>query len=114
MNNSEPPNTNEFCIVLVTVPDETLATTIAQTLLENHLAACINFFPIRSIYTWQSQIQSDNELQLIIKTQTKLFPTIQTTIQKLHTYETPEILAIPITSGFSPYLDWIRDNTVIS
>jgi periplasmic divalent cation tolerance protein len=104
-------NPSEFCIVFVTVPDATLAQMIAHTLLEQNLAACVNYFPVQSIYQWQGQIHTDSELQLVIKTQTQWVPTLQVTIQALHTDEVPEMLTLPIATGFPPYLDWLRDNT---
>jgi periplasmic divalent cation tolerance protein len=102
---------SEFCLVLVTVPDHDLAKTIAQSLLEAKLAACINFFPIQSMYIWEGEIQSDAEFQLLIKTRTPLLDAVQTRIQSLHSYEVPEFLVLPIATGAPSYLDWLRTNT---
>jgi periplasmic divalent cation tolerance protein len=102
---------SEFCLVLVTVPNETLATTIAHELLNQKLAACVNSFPVRSIYTWEGEIQQEHEYQLVIKTQSSAFEPLSTVLKRLHPYELPEMLAIPIVQGFHPYLNWLRDST---
>jgi periplasmic divalent cation tolerance protein len=98
----------EFCLVLVTVPDTDLAKTIAQSLLEAKLAACINFFPIQSMYIWQNEIQSDAEYQLLIKTRTPLLEALQARVQTLHSYEVPEFLVLPIATGSPSYLEWLQ------
>jgi periplasmic divalent cation tolerance protein len=101
---------SEFCLVLVTVPNETLATSLAQSLLAAQLAACVNCFAVRSLYTWDGALQQDYEYQLIIKTQVKLLDALTEMITTLHPYDIPEIIAIPIIAGATPYLTWLRDN----
>jgi periplasmic divalent cation tolerance protein len=97
----------EFCLVLVTASSEAEATAIAQTLVQEKLAACVNLVPVHSIYIWQDQLQQEPEWQLIIKTTLKCFTALQERILELHSYEVPEILAIPVQSGFPSYLAWI-------
>jgi periplasmic divalent cation tolerance protein len=106
----QPPK-SEFCLVLVTVPNETAAKAIAHSLLDAKLAACINFFGVESCYRWEDQINHELEVQLIIKTQSHLFPDLTAKLTAIHPYDIPEIIAIPIVAGAPPYLNWIRHST---
>jgi periplasmic divalent cation tolerance protein len=95
-------------IVLCTVPDRDTAERIAGALVTDQLAACVNIIPgITSVYRWKNRIEKDAEHLLIIKTQGAVFGTLQDTIRKLHPYELPEIIAVPIQDGLPEYLDWI-------
>ena len=95
-------------IVLCTVPDRESAERIATALVTERLAACVNIVPgITSIYRWKNRIEKDAELLLIIKTHSAVFDTLQDSIRKLHPYELPEVIAVPITDGLPEYLDWI-------
>jgi periplasmic divalent cation tolerance protein len=96
-----------FGVVLVTAGSEAEAEKIARVLVENKLAACVSLSPIRSIYSWQGEIRSDSEWQLVIKTDLAKFEDLKTKIQELHSYEVPEIIAIPIVAGSKAYLDWL-------
>ena len=104
----------EYGIVLVTASSQKEAETIASSLIESQLAACVNLLPIHSVYTWQGKIHSDSEWQLIIKTDLALFSQLEKKIQELHSYEVPEIIAIPILTGSQPYLQWISHNVKAS
>jgi periplasmic divalent cation tolerance protein len=101
----------QFCLVLVTVPNETAAKAIAQSLLSAQLAACINFVGVESCYLWEGAIHHDREVQLLIKTQQHLFPDLSDKLTAIHPYEIPEIIAIPIVAGNAPYLNWIAQST---
>ncbi len=101
----------EYCVVMVTASSQLEAETIAKTLVESKLAACVNIFPIQSIYTWQDKVHNEPEFQLFIKTDRRLFNTLETKIRELHSYEVPEIIALPIIAGSQPYLNWISENT---
>jgi periplasmic divalent cation tolerance protein len=96
-----------FCLVLVTAGSEAEAETIAQFLVKNKLAGCVSLSPIRSIYSWQGEMRSDSEWQLVIKTDLAKFEDLKTQVQELHSYEVPEIIAIPIVAGSKAYLDWL-------
>ncbi len=109
----ESPET-EFCLVLVTVPNATAAKAIAHNLLTAKLAACVNCFGVESCYLWEDAIQHEREVQLVIKTQSHLFTELATQLTKIHPYDIPEIIAIPIVAGASPYLNWIRQSTKAS
>jgi periplasmic divalent cation tolerance protein len=94
-------------VVLVTTPSQEQASAIAQTLVAEKLAACVNLFPIHSIYTWNGELQQEQEWQLIIKTDHAQFPALETLICDRHPYEVPEIIALPIVAGASAYLNWL-------
>jgi periplasmic divalent cation tolerance protein len=96
-----------YCVVLVTAASEAEATTIAQALVQQKLAACVSLTPITSIYTWQNQLHQEPEWQLLIKTQLEYYPALEQIVQQLHSYEVPEIIALPIVAGSPSYLQWI-------
>jgi periplasmic divalent cation tolerance protein len=99
-----------YGVVLVTASSQKEAETIASSLIESQMAACISLLPINSIYTWQGKIHSASEWQLIIKTDLSLFAQLEQKIRELHSYEVPEIIALPILVGSQPYLQWIYSN----
>ncbi len=99
--------TVNFGLVLVTAASEAEAENLAKSLVENKLAACVSLLPIRSVYSWQGEIHSESEWQLLIKTDLAKFEVLKTKIQELHSYEVPEIIAIPIIAGSEAYLNWI-------
>jgi len=98
---------SNFVVVLVTADSEVEAEAIAKSLVENQLAACVSLSPIRSIYTWQGEIHSAAEWQLVIKTELAKFEDLKTKVREMHSYEVPEIIAIPIVAGSEAYLDWL-------
>ncbi|MEG4243072.1 divalent-cation tolerance protein CutA [Microcoleus sp. MON2_D6] len=99
--------TINFGVVLVTAASEAEAENLAKSLVENKLAACVSLSPIRSIYSWQGEIHSESEWQLLIKTDLAKFEDLKTKVQELHSYEVPEIIAIPIIAGSDAYLNWL-------
>ena len=102
---------SRYGLVLVTVGSEAEAKAIAQTLVSERLAACVNLFPIQSIYRWQGEVQQDTEWQLFIKTDLHRFAELETRIRALHSYEVPEIIALPIQAGSAPYMAWLAEQT---
>jgi periplasmic divalent cation tolerance protein len=100
----------QFSVVLVTAPSQEQAIAIAQHLLNLKLAACVNLFPVQSLYTWNNTIQTEQEWQLLIKTDLGLFSSLSAEIQQIHPYEVPEIIALPIRAGAFPYLQWLAAN----
>ncbi len=99
-------------VVLVTASSKKEADKIAQGLLEEKLAACVNIVEgLESRFWWQGKIDSAKELLLIIKTRKTLFNKLAKKVRSLHSYTVPEIIALPIISGSKAYLDWINDCT---
>ncbi len=95
-------------IVLSTADSMELASRLAHALVEGGAAACVNIVPgIRSIYKWQGKMCDDGELLLVIKTTEDRFEAVRKQIRVLHTYELPEVIAIPITAGDAEYLRWL-------
>ncbi|HEY1424282.1 MAG TPA: divalent-cation tolerance protein CutA [Candidatus Acidoferrum sp.] len=99
-------------IVLVTCRSIKEAERIARTLVERRLAACGNILrsPVRSIYRWKEKIESAREVLLVLKTSSRRFPALQAAIKRLHSYEVPEIIALPITVGSDNYLSWLAES----
>lgn len=99
-------------VVLVTASSKEEANKIAQGLLEEKLAACVNILEgLESRFWWQGKIDSAKEALLIIKTRKALFNKLAKKVKSLHSYTVPEIIAFPIISGSKAYLDWINDCT---
>lgn len=99
-------------IILCTCPDRTTAERIAETVVSERLAACVNIVPgLTSIYRWEGQIQREVELLLLIKTRQEIYSLLEARIRELHPYQVPEIIALPIQTGSVAYLDWIADST---
>ena len=103
---------SDAIVVLCTCPDNTSARQLAQTLLSEKLAACVNLIPqVTSLYYWQGKMEESQEVQLVIKSRRTLFGVLQQRIQTLHPYEVPEILAMPVLNGSPAYLQWLQEQT---
>ena len=100
-----------YGVVLVTTSSKAEGEAIASALIAEKLAACVSLTPIHSIYTWQDQVQFDEEWQLMIKTDLAQFAAVSAQVQALHSYEVPEIIALPIIAGAETYLNWITEVT---
>ena len=101
----------EYSIVLTTTNTEDNLNKIIENLLNHKLAACLQYYPIKSAYVWDNEIQKDDEFILIIKTKESLFKEVEERIKEVHSYDEPEIISLPISSGSSGYLDWISEVT---
>ncbi len=101
------------CIaVLVTAGTREEAERIAETLVMERLAACVNVVgPITSIYHWEGRVERGQELLLVIKTRAALFEQLEARVKSLHSYQNPEVIALPISAGAAAYLDWLRGET---
>jgi len=95
-------------VVFSTCDSEEQAGRIARALLDQRLAACINILPhVRSIYRWKNQIEDAAEWMLIIKSRRDLLDALRAAIGKMHSYEVPEMLALPVVDGSQAYLEWL-------
>ena len=104
---------NKEIIVFSTSPDEEQGRAMAKTLVSKRLAACVNVIPrVTSIYRWDDQVQEDSECLLIIKSTGNQIEGLTDQIEKLHPYELPEVLAVPITGGLPAYLDWVTNSVL--
>ena len=100
-------------LILTTASTKTEADQIANKLVQERLAACVNIIPnIKSIYRWKDKISTDSEFLLIIKTMKSVENKVIQCIKKHHSYDTPEIISFPITGGDKRYLDWMYDSVV--
>jgi periplasmic divalent cation tolerance protein len=99
-------------VILVTAGSRAEGERIAEVLVEDRLAACVNIVgPIRSIYRWENALQRDDEWLLLIKAPATHFETLAARVRALHSYDTPEVIALPIASGSAGYLEWLRSVT---
>jgi periplasmic divalent cation tolerance protein len=95
-------------IVFCTCANHTEATRLAHSIVGEGAAACVNIVPaIESVYRWEGKIQRADEVLLLIKTTRALFPALRELIGKLHSYDTPEVIAVPVTDGSPKYLAWL-------
>ncbi|CDE42895.1 cutA1 divalent ion tolerance protein [Clostridium sp. CAG:768] len=102
-----------YIIILSNTNSMDSAETIANFLVKEKLAACVNIVPkIKSIYTWQNKIEKEEEVLMLIKTKQSLFNQVKEKITLLHPYEVPEIISIDIKDGNKNYIDWIKNNTL--
>jgi periplasmic divalent cation tolerance protein len=101
-----------FRLILVTCPTLPEARKISRSLLQKHLAACVNIHttPVESIYSWKGKIETAGEYLLLIKTTNRRLKSLEREVLRLHSYETPEFLVIPISSGSKAYLRWLSDS----
>ncbi|MCL5096274.1 MAG: divalent-cation tolerance protein CutA [Candidatus Omnitrophica bacterium] len=101
----------KFAILLVTVPDAKTGRSLAKAALRARLIACANLVPrIESFYWWQNRIEAGTEAILFLKTSRAKVKSLENFILDQHPYDTPEVLALPITSGTQRYLDWLNQS----
>lgn len=99
-------------LVITTIDDGDTATALAREAVEQHLAACVHILvPGRSVYLWQGQVEEAEEQTLLLKTSAERYQALETWLVARHPYETPEIIAVPISAGLDDYIDWIRECT---
>jgi periplasmic divalent cation tolerance protein len=102
------PNTVLLCYC--TCPDAASAQRVADALVSEALAACVNRVPgIQSTYRWEGKVTTDSEELLLIKTTAERFDALKTRVLALHPYDLPEVIAVPVGQAHVPYLDWVRD-----
>jgi len=103
-------NAKDFLLVLSTCPTREVAVGVARALLEAGHAACVNVVQgVHSMYVWRGELQSEDEVLLLIKTTTAKFPALREALVAQHPYELPEVIAVGIEDGHHPYLDWLAE-----
>jgi len=107
-----PEESTDKIVVLVTFASATEARRVGRALVEQGTAACVNIFqtPVQSIYRWKGKVEASNEHLMLIKTSRQQFTGLQAAVQRLHSYDLPEIIALPIAQGSRDYLAWISES----
>jgi len=104
---------SDAIIVLVATANGGEAARLAEMLVEARLAACVQILPpVESIFRWQGNVERQSEVLLLAKTTRARFEDLEREVRALHSYETPEIIAIPIVAGSQPYLNWLTENVM--
>jgi len=99
---------SSYIVVFMTVPDKKEATKIAQSLLKEKLIACANIVgPVSSLFWWKGKIDKASEFLVIMKSKKNLFKKLSERVKKLHSYEVPEVIALPVIDGLPSYLNWL-------
>ena len=111
MNSEKPLQPSDYGVMLTTTSTAAEARMIAQRLIDEKLAACVQLLGIESFYVWQGETQKDPETLLLIKTRRALFEPAIVRIKELHSYTVPEIVAMPFLTGLPAYLNWIGEVT---
>ena len=102
----------EYVIVLTTLPADADAAAFARDLVEERLAACVNLSgPMESIYRWEGTVETESERQLVIKTSRDRVVALWDRVRELHPYDMPEFLVMPIVDGNDAYLRWVGEST---
>jgi periplasmic divalent cation tolerance protein len=102
---------DEILVVLSTFPNLETARRISRQLVEEHCAACANILSsVESIYWWEGKVENANETLVLFKTSADRYPALETTLRRLHPYEVPEIIALPVDRGLPEYLRWVSEN----
>lgn len=100
-------------LVFTNLPDRAAAERLADQLVGQRLAACVNILaPCRSVYRWKGAVQHDEEHPMLIKTTAERYAELESALRAGHPYELPEIIAVPVGKGLPAYLDWVAAETV--
>jgi len=104
-------NSTPYRLVMTTIGTQAQAETLAKQLIDTSLAGCVNILPkMHSVYRWRGKLEQGDEHLLLIKTRQERVDEVTEFIKANHPYELPEIIAVPITSGYEPYLNWISES----
>jgi periplasmic divalent cation tolerance protein len=105
-------NEQEVLLVMTSLPDRASAERIADALVTEGLAACINILAgCTSVYHWEGKLNHTDEVPLLIKTTRSAYPRLEAALRKLHPYELPELIALPVSAGLPEYLNWVTQET---
>jgi len=106
------PSGTEALLVVTTLDDEVVAAQVAREAVEQRFAACVHILPPgRSVYLWKGQVEEAREYTLLLKTAAARYGALENWLAARHPYQTPEIIALPISAGLPDYLDWIEQCT---
>ncbi len=105
---------NSYCMVITTAPDQEIAEKLAEGILNNRLAACVQMADIRSFFLWEGELQRVCEVVLSIKTTEARYSKLEAYIEEYHPYDVPEIIKLPITGGLPGYLNWLDMTTALA
>jgi periplasmic divalent cation tolerance protein len=101
----------QYVVVLCTCPDDAVGAQVAQAVVADGLAACVNRLPgVVSTFRWEGRVQEEREVLLVIKTARERLESLTARIQALHPYELPEVVAVPVTGGLEKYLAWLGES----
>lgn len=104
---------SDYVVIFVTAENASKGEKIAKTLVQEKFAACVNMIPgAKSIYTWEGKLCETEEALLVIKSTKMMFPKIVATVRALHSYQVPEIIAVPVTRASEDYLSWLDQNVL--
>ncbi|WP_354644405.1 divalent-cation tolerance protein CutA [Kitasatospora camelliae] len=101
----------DFIVVTTTHDDEAKARELAAAVVRERLAACAQVYAVRSVYWWDGEVQDASEWRIDLKTRAAVGDRLAARIGELHSYDTPEIIGVPVVTGSSAYLDWVRAET---
>ena len=108
------PDSDDTLMVFTNAPDRAVAMKLAQALVEQRLAACVNVLSgCTSVYRWDGAVETADEVPVLLKTRASRYAEVEAVIRKLHPYELPEIVAVPVVHGLTDYLDWVSEQTAI-
>ena len=103
---------SQYVVVLTNLPNPESARALARTLVEQRLAACVNVLSgCTSIYRWQGVVEEAQEVPVLIKTRAARYGEVEAAIRALHSYDVPEIVALPVSAGLGAYLEWVGECT---
>jgi len=103
---------SSYIVVFITTSSYEEARKIADALVVQKKAACVNIVPkVNSLFRWKGKIEDVEESLMVVKTRAELFPDIVSTVKSIHSYEVPEIIALPIVEGNADYLAWLKEET---
>ena len=105
-------SSGKYVVVLVTCGSRAEAQRIAREIVSRRLAACANLLeiPVQSVYRWQGKVERAREFLLLIKTSARRLPALEAEVKRLHSYDVPEFIALPIIAGSPAYLRWLADS----
>ena len=105
---------SNYCMVITIAPDREEAEKLAEGILENRFAACVQMADIRSFFLWEGAMQKESEVALYIKTTEACYSDLEAYILEHHSYDVPEIIKLPVTGGLPAYLNWLDSTTAPS